>query len=428
MEDADATTLVEANEPSRCHRWQDRVVDPTGAAWAASGAMALTGHSEGPPLGAPAELLGLIQRATSVLNRHGGGLTLEDGPALLGERAALTGLTRHGAVSCGGSTHLVPARDGWLAVALARPDDLAALPAWLGRDLPEDDPWPCVYEAVSAMSAAHLDERAALLGLPFAALGSVAPSGDDVFDLPVAAVCVRQEGRGGRRLEGATVVDLSSLWAGPLCGQLLAASGANVVKVESTTRPDGARRGPAPFFDLLNGTKRSVALDLATLGGRDDLRRLIRAADVVIESARPRALAHMGIEAVGELGRSGGPRVWLSITSHGRGEGAARVGFGDVAAAAGGLVARDGRGPCFLADAVADPLAGVVSAATVTEALAAGGHWLLDAGLAPMAASVAGPPVEVAGLSARPPRARAAIRPAPEMGADTTAVLADLCP
>jgi hypothetical protein len=390
--------------------------------------MGLTGRSEAPPLGAPPGLIDLIHRATSVVNRHCGGLALVDGPALLGERAALSGLTRHGGISCGGSTHLVPARDGWLAVSLARPADLAALPAWLGRDLPDADPWPCVNEVVSAKSTAELDERAALLGLPFAALGSVEPCGGDVFDLPVAAVCVRREGRAARLLEGAMVVDLSSLWAGPLCGQLLAAAGANVVKVESTARPDGARRGPAPFFDLLNGAKRSVALDLATGEGRHNLLRLIRAADVVIESARPRALAQMGIDAVAELGRSGGPRVWLSITSHGRGEGAAqRVGFGDVAAAAGGLVARDERGPCFLADAVADPLAGLVSAAAVAEALSAGGHWLIDAGLAPMAASVAGSPVDVGGLSARPPRAREATGSAPALGSDTTAVLTDLC-
>ena len=58
------------------------------------------------------------------------------------------------------------------------------------------------------------------------------------------------------------MVELGSLWAAPLCGSLLAAAGADVVKVESIGRPDGARRGPPAFFDLLNGGKRSVALDL----------------------------------------------------------------------------------------------------------------------------------------------------------------------
>ena len=52
-------------------------------------------------------------------------------------------------------------------------------------------------------------------------------------------------------------------------------------------------------------------------------------------------------------------------------------------------------GPCFLADAVTDPLSGLVAAAAVLEALAAGGRWLLDVAMAPLAAAVAGPAVDV---------------------------------
>jgi hypothetical protein len=44
----------------------------------------------------------------------------------------------------------------------------------------------------------------------------------------------------------------SSLWAGPLCTNLLGLGGARVIKVESTTRPDGARSGPPAFFELLH--------------------------------------------------------------------------------------------------------------------------------------------------------------------------------
>jgi crotonobetainyl-CoA:carnitine CoA-transferase CaiB-like acyl-CoA transferase len=202
-----------------------------------------------------------------------------------------------------------------------------------------------------------------------------------------------------------------------------------VIKVESTARPDGARRGPTSFFDLLNGEKRSVALDVSTAPGRRDLRRLIEAADVVIESARPRALEHMGIVAADALGQSTGPRVWVSITSHGRGLGRGqRVGFGDCAAVAGGLVAADDDGPCFLADAVADPLTGLVTAAAVLEALAAGGHWLIDAAMAPMAARVAGPLLDTPGVPAQCPRARDITRRAPAYGSDTAAVLGGLAP
>ncbi len=263
--------------------------------------MVLTGRPEGPPLGAPPALLDLVDRAVAVLGRNG--VPALDGLALLGERAAVGALSRRGAISCGGGTRLVPARDGWLAVSLARPEDVAALPAWLGRDVSGDDPWPIVYEVAAAMPVAALDEQAALLGLPFAAVGSVGRRAPSAFDLPLTATPTGTGHGVSRPAADVTVVDLSSLWAGPLCGQLLAEAGARVIKVESTGRPDGARRGPARFFDLLNGVKTSVALDLASVAGRRDLGRLLAAADVVIESARPRALEQMGIDSSEVLGR-----------------------------------------------------------------------------------------------------------------------------
>jgi hypothetical protein len=397
--------------------------------------MALTGRPDGPYLGAPGALVDLVAQASGTLNRLAGCAVIGDGLALLGERAALAGLSRQGSISCGGSTQLVRALDGWLAVSLARPDDVAALPAWLGHDVPAHDPWPAVHESVAPLTTAALDDTAALLGLPIAALGSVVSPTARAFGLPLRAVSPPLPVASSPvSVAGAFVVDLSSLWAGPLCGQLLAAAGARAVKVESVARPDGARQGPQEFFDLLNGAKRSVALDLATSGGRRDLQRLLGAADVVIESARPRALEQMGIVAADVVRQPGGPRVWVSITSHGRrGHGgdpaaAGRVAFGDVAAVAGGLVVTDERGPCFVADAVTDPLTGLVAAAAVMEALAAGGRWLLDTAMAPLAAAVAGPPLPAAGAAVQPARARAVVAAAPPFGSDTAAVLAGLAP
>ena len=64
--------------------------------------------------------------------------------------------------------------------------------------------------------------------------------------------------------------------------------------------------------------------------------------------------------------------------------------FGDDAAVAGGLVAYDAsREPCFFADAVADPLTGLVAARAVLDRLRDGGRWLLDISLAGVASSVA---------------------------------------
>jgi crotonobetainyl-CoA:carnitine CoA-transferase CaiB-like acyl-CoA transferase len=83
-------------------------------------------------------------------------------------------------------------------------------------------------------------------------------------------------------------------------------------------------------------------------------------------------------------------RVWLSVTGYGlTGPGADRVAFGDDAAVAGGLVVRDEHGPCFCADAVADPLTGLVGAARVLDALVAGRGEVVDLAMAGVAAQFA---------------------------------------
>ena len=120
------------------------------------------------------------------------------------------------------------------------------------------------------------------------------------------------------------VVDLSSLWAGPLCTRLLRDAGATVIKVESRVRPDGARLGPPAFFDLLNAGKEELVLDFAAQA--DELRDLIVRADVVVEGSRPRALAQFGISAEDFLERHDGPRVWVSLTGYDRAD--PRVAFG----------------------------------------------------------------------------------------------------
>jgi hypothetical protein len=96
-----------------------------------------------------------------------------------------------------------------------------------------------------------------------------------------------------------------------------------------------------------------------------------------------------------------------------------------------------------VADAVADPCAGLVAAAATLAALAAGGSWLLDVSLRRVAAHLAGPgpgpgpgggrdprPGPIAGpppgLVAEPPRARRPSGPAPRLGEHTGAVLAGL--
>ncbi len=400
-------------------------------AWAASGAMALTGRPHERGLGPPAPLVDQAQRLASDLHRasHRMGTPVAVDPLeLLTQRAALAGLGRQGSRSCGGATRLLASADGWLALSLARPSDHELVPAWLERDAPLDgEGWDSIAEVVSHRPGRPLVERAALLGLAAASVGEPQADPVDPTRSPDGVRRVRLDGvaPGSGSLVGCRVVDLSSLWAGPLCGALLARAGAEVIKVESTRRPDGSRSGPAQFFDLLNAGKRSVALDFTDPDGVSWLHRLVDDADVVIEASRPRALAGLGLDP-----HRLGPRlrVWVSITGHGRRPGQAnRVGFGDDAAAAGGLVVWSRGRPLFCADAIADPLAGLAAAAAASQALAIGGRWLLDVALASVARTCAGPTLAVPDeLEAAPPQRPGPTPAGPRLGADNHDVLGAL--
>ncbi len=112
---------------------------------------------------------------------------------------------------------------------------------------------------------------------------------------------------------------------------------------------------------------------------------LVRAADIVIESSRPRALARFGLDA--EAAAAAGT-TWVSITAYGRASD--RVGFGDDVAAGAGLVARDADGlPVFVGDAIADPLTGLTAAAAAACAPADGA--LLDIAMSHVVAATLDP-------------------------------------
>jgi hypothetical protein len=345
------------------------------ATWAASGALSLTGPPDGPPLLPPQPLL---ERIAALGQRVG-----VDAFAVMSERALISGSRRGGRISCGGTTRLLSCADGWVAVSLARPDDVTAVPAWLEVEPPgAADVWAVTEAVLAETEAAVARERAVLLGLPVAILA-------ERRAIPEGPVSATRLGDASPLTSPPLVVDLSALWAGPLCGRILRHHGARVVKVESPRRPDGARRGPPKFFDLLNGGTRSVAVDLRQAGDVARLHALLRTADVVIEGTRPRALEQLGIDAQALVRE--GPRVWVSVTGHGRGMTERhRVAFGDDAAVAGGLTATDTSGePCFFADAAADPLTGLAAAAATLDTLAGGGRWLLDIPLAGVAAELA---------------------------------------
>lgn len=285
-----------------------------------------------------------------------------------------------GLVSPNEACRLFRAADGWMALNLAREEDRGLVPAWLGCDF-EDDPWSLVAAHAAGRRRTDLLAGAALLGLPAAAVGEVSA---ETPEAPTSRL-----GAGGRRPGPPRVVDLSALWAGPMCGAVLAATGASVVKIDSVRRPDPTALSTPAFAQRLNGAKQALALDLTGADGRARLAELVAGADVLITGARPRALAALGLEP-SALFAANPSLVWVAITGYGwTGEAGVRVAFGDDAAAAGGLVRWTVDGPRFLGDALADPVTGLAAAVGALRGLEQGGGVLVDAALARCAAGAA---------------------------------------
>jgi hypothetical protein len=375
--------------------------------WAGSGLAYLTGASDGPPDFSRAAVLSEARRVADEAARL---LQVDiDAAVLLTGRAALLGLSRRGCVAAGGATRLLATSDSWCTVALPRADDVAAVPALLQMNSEPDDMWAALAGWATAQCAATVVSRAVLLDIAAAMLG----------EATAAEPVIRRHGvpAGPRAPAGLLVADLSSLWAGPLCGRLLAQAGAVVVKVESPVRPDGTRRGAPSFFDWMNSEKLSLAAHFDA--DRELLRSLLAVADVVIEGSRPAALRRRRLSVNDVPARPG--RVWVRISGH-LGE-PDRPAFGDDAAVAGGLVGSSPTGPVFCGDAIADPLSGLEAARAVARSLRRGGGEVIDVSMAAVAARYAGLPQATNGaarvVSPRPPPPSP---PAAPLGADNAAV------
>lgn len=412
-------------------------------AWARSGLMALTGRADGAPQMCPIPLATCADGALAALASLAPAGAFEGlrGSNLLAERAAISGLVRAGSVSPGGACRLLSAADGGIALNLAREDDWSLLPAWLEQPVEAD--WLSVSRAVQTRRVHELVAQGRLLGLAVAA--------DALPSEPAAGWCVVTHQAQPRTPpispRPPRVVDLSALWAGPLCSHLLQGLGAEVIKVESAQRLDGARQGPAAFFDLLHAGQQSVVLDTRDARGRAQLKALLLQADIVIEASRPRALRQLGIPAEQLLAERPG-LTWLSITGHGRDAVHEQsIAYGDDAGVAAGLSywqqAASGE-PMICGDAIADPLTGLHAALAAWAAYRAGGGRLLSVSLREVVRHCIAfdPPTSAeaarvravewtchlreCGVSAAAPQARAPSALAAMAGADTAAVLARL--
>ncbi|MEE8442727.1 MAG: CoA transferase, partial [Dehalococcoidia bacterium] len=96
-------------------------------------------------------------------------------------------------------------------------------------------------------------------------------------------------------LAGVRIVDFSWIIAGPTCTRILGLMGAEVLKVESSRRPDPTRAGGGASFHLLNQSKNSVSLNLSTERGLELAKKLISLSDVVIENFATGVIERLGL-------------------------------------------------------------------------------------------------------------------------------------
>ena len=137
-------------------------------------------------------------------------------------------------------------------------------------------------------------------------------------------------------LDGIRVLDLTTIYSGPIAASILGDQGADVIKIES---PDGdfmrrpgatERNGVGGAFAMMNRNKRSVVIDLTMDAGRTVFERLVEDADVVVENYRPGVMERLkigyeslkrinprlvfaSINGVGHTGPYAGRRVYDAI-------------------------------------------------------------------------------------------------------------------
>lgn len=179
-------------------------------------------------------------------------------------------------------------------------------------------------------------------------------------------------------LEGIKVLDISTILAGPLVAQILGDFGAEVIKIEHPTKPDGMRGhgldkdGHPLWWTMIGRNKRTMTLDLGNAQGGALFRRLAAEADVVVENFRPGTLERWGLgyDVLSELNPG---LILLRVTGFGQtGPYATRPAFGTLVESMSGFAHLTGEAdgpPTLPAFGLADSLAGIAGSSAVSMAL-----------------------------------------------------------
>jgi crotonobetainyl-CoA:carnitine CoA-transferase CaiB-like acyl-CoA transferase len=177
-------------------------------------------------------------------------------------------------------------------------------------------------------------------------------------------------------LAGLRVVELGQLLAGPFCGQLLGDMGAEVIKVEPPGKGDPMRvwgQGAEKVqWEVIGRNKRSVTCNLRVPEGQAVARRLILAADVLVENFKPGTLEKWGLDPDGLL-REKPSLIVARMSGYGQtGPYAGRAGFGGIGEAMGGwryIVGEPDRPPARMGISIGDTLCATYGCMGVLAAL-----------------------------------------------------------
>jgi crotonobetainyl-CoA:carnitine CoA-transferase CaiB-like acyl-CoA transferase len=150
-------------------------------------------------------------------------------------------------------------------------------------------------------------------------------------------------------LDGVRVIDVTTSIAGPYCAEILAALGADVVKVERPDTGDDGRAWGPPFWNgestmflTVNAGKRSLAVSLSDARGREAVLRLSDEADVFLQSLRPGLAERLGLGPAALRARNS-RLVYCSVGAYGRvGPLSQEPGYDALMQAAGGLISMTG--------------------------------------------------------------------------------------
>lgn len=150
-------------------------------------------------------------------------------------------------------------------------------------------------------------------------------------------------------LNGLTVIDASTLFAGPLAAMHLGDMGARVIKIEHPSRPDPSRghgaskNGVNLWWKTLGRNKECMTLNFGSEAGKEIMKRLVADADVLIENFRPGTLERWGLSP--EILRKQNPRLVIArVTGFGQiGPYRRRPGFGTLAESMSGFASLTGQ-------------------------------------------------------------------------------------